>query len=173
MRVSVSDRSPEQLSADACVVLLRGAVRGRSPLPLAEYLRASAARLINRSNEASTWLETRELPCPRVLVYVLPDAPAPTRETLGGHAGSFGHEAWTLQNRRSLRNAGAAIERACNAAGVRHAVLAAWPEDCEIELVIEGMALRAHDPRAWERSDDGPTASTVRHVSVCLPPIGR
>jgi leucyl aminopeptidase len=173
MRVSVSDRSPEQLSADACVVLFRGVVRGRSRLPLAEHLRPDAARLINRAVESSIWLETLELPCPRVLVFVLPDSPEPKPEALGGHAGSFGQESWTLQQRRSLRNAGAAIERACTAAGIRHAVLAAWPEDCEIERVLEGMVIRSHDPRAWERSGDGPIASTLRQVSICLPPAGR
>lgn len=175
MRVSVSDRGPEQLAADACVVLFRDPERGRWHPPLLEHLRPAAGRWINRSVEASTWLETRELPTPRVLFHSLPSAPAdwdPELEYLGGHAGSFGRDAWALQRRRSLRNAGAAIERACNAAGIRHVMLAAWPEDCEIELVVEGMVLRAHDPRAWERTTDGPVASTVRKLSVCLPPIG-
>jgi leucyl aminopeptidase len=172
MRVSVSDRSPEQLSADVCVVLFYSSERGRSQLPMVEHLRASSVRLINRAGETWTWLETRELSTPRVLFYCLP-AQLREEECLGGHAGSFNDESWTLQRRRSLRNAGAAIERACSASNVRHAVLAAWPDDCEIELVAEGMAIRGHDPRAWERSNDGPVASTVRRLTVCLPPFGR
>ncbi|HVH98899.1 MAG TPA: leucyl aminopeptidase family protein [Enhygromyxa sp.] len=174
MRLSVSDRGPEQLSADALVVLFYPE-RGRSLLPMQQHLRPSAARLLNRAAEAWTWLETRELPTPRVLFYGLPSPPdwPDDEEPLGGHAGSYNRESWTLQHRRTLRNAGAAIERACTNAGIRHAVLAAWPDDCEIELVAEGMALRGHDPRAWERSNDGPVASTVRRVSVCLPPFGR
>jgi leucyl aminopeptidase len=172
MRVSVSDRGPEQLSADACVVLFYSPERGRSHLPMVEHLRPSSVRLINRAAEHWTWLELHELPSPRVLFYCLP-TPLRPEEALGGHAGSFDRESATLQRRRSLRNAGAAIERACTAANVRHVALAAWPEDCEIELVAEGMAIRGHDPRAWERSNDGPIATTVRRVSVCLPPVGR
>ncbi len=171
VRVSVSEREPEQISADAYVVLFRNPEHGRARPAMLEHLRPDARRLISRASETGTWLETRELPTPRVLYYCLPAAPAawdPQLEYLGGHAGSFGRDGWALQRRRSLRNAGAAIERACTQAGVRHAVLVAWPEDSEIELVVEGMGLRAHDPRAWERSGDGPVASTVRRVSVCL-----
>ena len=106
MRVSVSDRGPEQLAADACVVLFRDPERGRWHPPLLEHLRPAAGRWINRSVEASTWLETRELPTPRVLFHSLPSAPAdwdPELEYLGGHAGSFGRDAWALQRRRSRR----------------------------------------------------------------------
>lgn len=176
MRVSVSDRGPEQLSADVCVVLFY-AERSRSRLPMTEHLRPAAVRLINRSPEAYTWLEAYQLASPRLLFYALPGPPFDWDPNeyppLGGHAGSYDGESWSMQRRRCLRNAGAAIERACTAAGIRHAALVAWPKDCEIELVAEGMALRAHDPRAWERSNDGPVASTVRRVSVCLPPAGR
>ena len=171
MRVGVSEREPEKINADAYVVLFRKPEQGRPPLALLEHLRPHAERLIHRGADATSWLETRELPTPRVLFYCLPSAPAawdPELEYLGGHSGSFSQAAWALQRRRSLRNAGAAIERACNQAQIRHAVLVAWPDDCEIELVVEGMGLRAHDPRAWEHATDGPVASTVRRLTVCL-----
>ncbi len=176
MRVSVSEREPEEISADAYIVLFRSPEHGRPRPPMLEHLRPAAERLINRAPETSTWLETHDLSTPRVLFYSLPAAPAawdPELEYLGGHAGSFGRDGWALQRRRSLRNGGAAIERACTQAGVRHAVLVAWPEDCEIELVVEGMGLRAHDPRAWEQTGDGPVATTVRRLSVCLPARGQ
>lgn len=176
MRVSVSDRKPEAITADTYVVLFRSPDRGRARPPMIEHLRPNAERLITRQPESSTWLETRDLATPRILLYRLPAAPVawnPELEYLGGEFGSFGRDDWTTQRRRSLRNAGAAIERACNQLGVRHAVIASWPEDCEVELVVEGMALRAHDPRAWEGTNDGPVASTVRRLSVCVPPAGR
>jgi leucyl aminopeptidase len=176
VRVSVSDRRPEEIVADTLVVLFRTPERGRLRPPLHEHLRPGAERLLVRTAEGLTWLETRELSTPRILFYCLAGSPAawdPELEYLGGHAGSFRREDWAVQRRRALRNAGAAIERACNLAGVRHAVIAGWPEDCEVELIVEGMALRAHDPRAWEGSRDGPVASTLRRVSVSLSPAGR
>jgi len=175
MRVSVSDKPPEQITADAHVVLFRAPERGRPRPPMLEHLRPDADRLITRQPDNATWLETHALPTPRILLYCLARAPTwdPQLEYLGGHAGSFGREGAELLRRRTLRNAGAAIERACHQAGIRHAVLASWPEDCEVELVVEGMGLRAHDPRAWEGTNDGPVASLLRRLSVCLHPAGR
>ncbi|WP_181197948.1 leucyl aminopeptidase family protein [Enhygromyxa salina] len=171
MRLSVSEREPEDISADAYVVLFRAPARGRPTLPLADHLRRDAARLLVRRAEATTWLETRELSTPRVLCVSLgPETRPwdPELEYLGGHAGSYDRDGQSLSLRRSLRNTGAVIERACTSADVRHAALIAWPEDCDPSLVVEGMQLRAHDPRAWEHTSDGPLASSLRKVSVCL-----
>jgi leucyl aminopeptidase len=171
MRVSVSDKQPEQVSADAYVVLFRRPARGRLDPPLAAHLRPDAARLINHGSETLTWLETRDLATPRVLFWRLPSAPAawdPELEYLGGHAGSFDQAEWATSRQRQLRSAGAAIERACTQAGLRHVALIAWPEDVEIEAFVTGAGLRAHDPRAWERSTDGPVATTLRRLTVVM-----
>jgi leucyl aminopeptidase len=152
MRVGVSDREPTEIAADALLVLFRASERGRAALPLAEHLRDDAARLIARRSDVATWLETRKLPTPRVLFLCLgPELQGDTDE---------------LALQRSLRNAGAMLERMCNQAGIRHAALVAWPAEHDPILLVEGMCLRAHDPRAWERSTDGPTATSLRRLSV-------
>lgn len=171
MRVTTSDRQPTELAADALIVLFHAPARGRPRPPLSEHLRGDAGRLIARKPESITWLETHDLSTPRMLLYCL--GPEPTTwnaslEYLGGHAGSLGRDEWALKTRRALRNAGAQIERACNALGLRHVVLAAWPSECEGALVLEGMLLRAHDPRAWE-SGSHEEGSSLRRVSVCMP----
>lgn len=171
MRVTTSDRPPTEVAADALIVLFRAPTRGRPRPPLSEHLRGDAGRLIARKPESITWLETHELATPRVLLYSLGPEPAawnPQLEYLGGHAGSLGRETWALRIRRSLRNAGAQIERACAALGLRHVVLAAWPDDCDPGLVLEGMLLRAHDPRAWD-SERHEEATSLRRVTACLP----
>jgi leucyl aminopeptidase len=171
MRVTTSDRAPTELAADALIVVFRAPTRGRPCPPLSEHLRDDASRLIARKAESITWLETRELSTPRVLLYCLGPEQRPWNsqlEYLGGHAGSLGRDTWLLRIRRSLRNAGAQIERACTALGLRHVVLAAWPDDCDPGLLIEGMVLRAHDPRAWdsERHDEN---TSLRRLTACLP----
>ncbi|MFV8751114.1 M17 family metallopeptidase [Nannocystaceae bacterium ST9] len=171
MRVTTSDRPPTELAADALIVVFRAPARGRPRPPLSEHLRGDAGRLIARKPDSITWLETHELATPRVLLFCLGAEPAPWNpqlEYLGGHAGSLGRETWALRVRRALRNAGAQIERACTGLGLRHVVLAAWPDDCDPGLVIEGMLLRAHDPRAWdgERHEE---ATSLRRVTACLP----
>ncbi len=174
MRVGVSDREATEIAADALLVLFRASERGRLALPLAANLRDDAARLIARRSDALTWLETRNLPTPRVLFLCLgPELQPPEPGELGGHAGTYDRAAAALALQRSLRNAGAALERACNYAGIRHAALVAWPADHDPLFVVEGMCLRAHDPRAWERSADGPTATSLRKLSLCLEKPGR
>ncbi|KIG11677.1 Cytosol aminopeptidase PepA [Enhygromyxa salina] len=172
MRITVSERRAEDIAADVHVAVFRAPERGRPAPPLAPYLRSDAARMIVRRAESMTWLETRELPTPRVLMFCLgPQQRAwdPELEYLGGHAGSFDRQGAALGLRQALRNAGAMIERACTQAGIRHAALISWPEDADLALIIEGMCLRAHDPRAWERSNDGPVATCLRRLSVCMP----
>ena len=174
MRVTTSDRDPTELAADALIVLFHAPTRGRPRPPLSDHLRGDAGRLIARKPDSITWLETHDLATPRVLLYCLGSEPTPWNpklEYLGGHAGSLGRETVALQTRRALRQAGAQIERACCGLGLRHVVLAAWPEGCEGALVLEGMLLRGHDARAWEREpreshDEG---SSLRRVSVCAP----
>jgi leucyl aminopeptidase len=171
MRVTTSDRAPTEVAADALIVLFHAPTRGRPRPPLSEHLRGDAGRLIARKPESLTWLETRELATPRVLLYCLGPEPTPWNpqlEYLGGHAGSLGRDVWALRNRRALRNAGGQIERACTALGLRHVVLAGWPDDCDPCLVIEGMLLRAHDPRAWD-SERHEENSSLRRVTACLP----
>lgn len=169
VRVGISERGAETIHADVLIALVRGPAQ-RANLPLAEHLRDGAERLITWRSEAMTWLETRGLPCPRVLVYCLPAAHQfdPDLEYLGGFAGSYDPAAAQLGLERALRCAGAQLERACNGAGIRHAALVAWPTDCDGALIVEGMLLRAHDPRAWERSADGPTATSLRRLTVCM-----
>ena len=172
MRVSVSDKQPEEIRADAYVVLFNRPTRGRFEPPLAGHLRPDAARLINHGSETLTWLETRDLPTPRVLFWRLPSVPAdwdPELEYLGGHAGSFAPADWVTLRRRNLRNAGAAIERACTQAGLRHVVLIGWPRGFEVEAFVEGAGLRGHDPRAWEATGDGPVATTLRRLTIVEP----
>ncbi len=171
MRVTTSDRAPTEVAADALIVVFRAPTRGRPCPPLSEYLRGDAGRLIARKPESITWLETHELATPRVLLYCLGAEPAPWNtqlEYLGGHCGSLGRETWALRIRRALRNAGAQIERACTALGLRHVVLAAWPDDCDPGLIVEGMVLRAHDPRAWD-SERHEEAGSLRRVTACVP----
>lgn len=171
MRVQSTERRPEAIQADVLVVLFRTPRRGRCEPPLIEHCRPGASKLIARQAEATTWLETRELAAPRVLLYCLGPEQArwdPTLEYLGGHAGSYDRDGAALTLRQGLRNAGAAIERACNRAEVRHAVLAAWPDDCDPTAIVEGALLRAHDPRAWEAGGDG-SDSTLRRITVCAP----
>ena len=169
MQVEVSERGPEAIDADACVIVFRAPDKGLVQPPLAEHLRQDAGRLIARRAEASTWLESRGLPAPRMLLYCLGPALErwdPRLEYLGGHAGSFDRAAHALGLDRELRIAGARIERACNEANVRHAVLAAWPSYADPRLIVEGAVLRAHDPRAWEPSRDGPTPTTLRKLTI-------
>lgn len=171
MRVTTSDRAPTELAADALIVVFRAPTRGRPCPPLLEHLHEDANRLIARKPENITWLETHGLSTPRVLLYCLGSEPTPWNsqvEYLGGHAGSLDRATWAVRIRRSLRNAGAQIERACTAMGLRHVVLAAWPDGCDPGLVLEGMLLRAHDPRAWdsERHDEN---TSLRRLTACLP----
>jgi leucyl aminopeptidase len=169
MRIGVSDRDPNEIAADALIVLFRASERGRASLPLAGHLHDDAARLIARRSDAATWLETRKLPTPRVLFWCLgPELEAPEPDELGGLAGNHDHRLAALALQRTLRNAGATLERMCNQAGIRHAALVAWPPEHDPITVVEGMCLRAHDPRAWERSTDGPTATSLRRLSVCV-----
>jgi leucyl aminopeptidase len=161
MRVSVSERDAKEIAADALLVVFRAPERGRVQPPLAAHLREDAARLIMRRSEAATWLETRNLPTARVLFLCLgPELQAPDGEELGGFAGTHDRLAAALALQRSLRNAGATLERLCNQAGIRHAALVAWPSEHDPLLLVEGLCLRAHDPRAWERSTDGPPATS-------------
>lgn len=175
VRVTISERAPTTIAADAYLVLIWAPARGRPRLPeaLRPHLREDAAKLISTRAEGLCWLETRDLSTPRVAVYCLGEAPTPFEpgaEYLGGYAGSFDRQSFALRLRRSLRNAGAALERACDALGLRHVVLADWPEGCDPGLVAEGMALRAHDPRAWEDGAHAPRdASSLRRLSLCLP----
>lgn len=174
MRVSVSERDAREIAADALLVLFRASERGRLQLPLAEHLRDDAARLLARRSEATSWLETRDLPTPRVLFLCLgPELSDPEPGELGGHAGTYDRGTAALALHRALRNAGAALERACNQAGIRHAALVAWPAGHDPLLVVEGMCLRAHDPRAWEPSNDGPTSTSLRRLSICEDKPGR
>jgi leucyl aminopeptidase len=169
MRVSVSERDAKEIAADALLVVFRAPERGRVQPPLAAHLREDAARLIMRRSEAATWLETRNLPTARVLFLCLgPELQAPDGEELGGFAGTHDRLAAALALQRSLRNAGATLERLCNQAGIRHAALVAWPSEHDPLLLVEGLCLRAHDPRAWERSTDGPPATSLRKLSVCV-----
>jgi leucyl aminopeptidase len=171
VRVTTSDRAPTELAADALIVVFHAPARGRPRPPLSEYLRGDAGRLIARKPETITWLETQELATPRVLLYCMGNEPAawnPQLEYLGGHAGSLGRDTWSVRHRRAQRNAGAQIERACTALGLRHVVLAAWPDDCEPGLVLEGMLLRAHDPRAWD-GEPHDENSSLRRVTACMP----
>ncbi|PRP95701.1 leucyl aminopeptidase family protein [Enhygromyxa salina] len=176
MRISVSERRAEDISADVHVVVFRAPDRGLPVPPLAAYLRGDVGRLITRRAESMTWLETRELATPRVLMYCLgPQRRAwdPELEYLGGHAGSYDHASEALGLRQALRTAGAMIERACDQVGARHAALISWPEDVDPALIIEGLCLRAHDPRAWERSGDGPVATSLRRLTVCMPDVSK
>ncbi len=171
VRVTTSDRAPTEVAADALIVLFRAPTRGRPRPPLSEHLRGDAGRLIARRAESITWLETHALATPRVLLYCLGPEPTPWNpqlEYLGGHAGSLGRDVWALRVRRALRNAGAQIERACTGLGLRHVVLAAWPDDCDPGLVLEGMLLRAHDPRAWD-SERHEENTSLRRVTACVP----
>ena len=168
MRVGVSDREAKEIAADALLVLFRASERGRLQPPMSAHLRDDASRLLARRSDAFTWLETRNLPTPRILFLCLgPELQAPEPDELGGIAGTYDQSTAALALHRSLRNAGAALERACNQAGIRHAALVSWPADHDPLTIVEGMCLRAHDPRAWERSADGPTATTVRRISIC------
>jgi leucyl aminopeptidase len=169
MRVSVSDRDATEIAADALLVLFRASERGRLAPPLAAHLRDDAARLLARRTDATTWLETRNLPTSRVLFLCLgPELQEPEPGELGGLAGTYDRSTAALALHRALRNAGAALERACNQAGIRHAALVAWPADHDPLWFVEGMCLRAHDPRAWEHAADGPTATSLRKLSICV-----
>jgi leucyl aminopeptidase len=168
MRVSISERDAREIAADALLVLFRAPERGRLQPPLAAHLREDAARLIARRSDTTTWLETRNLPTPRVLFLCLgPELQEPEPDELGGLAGTYDPQAAALVLHRALRNAGATLERICSQAGIRHAALVAWPPEHDPLLVVEGMCLRAHDPRAWEHATDGPTATSLRRISVC------
>ncbi|NVB38303.1 hypothetical protein G6O69_10710 [Pseudenhygromyxa sp. WMMC2535] len=175
MRVTFSQRSPTKISADTYLVVFRAPRRGLLQLPLSTKLHPDAASMVSTRPEAITWLETRSLPTPRMLCYCLGKQPEPwdpSLEYLNGHAGSLGRETWAIQERRAARVAGAQIERACDLLGSKQVALIAWPEDIDPSLVVEGMLLRGHDARAWERSEPTPencSDSSLRRISVCAP----
>ncbi|EDM73861.1 Leucyl aminopeptidase [Plesiocystis pacifica SIR-1] len=180
MRVTATERRPEEIAADAYVVLYRSPLRGHPRPRLSEHLRGDAGRLLARTPGAITWLESHGLSTPRVLLYCLgPELTPwdPELEYLGGHAGSFDRQGEALVRRRQLRNAGAAIERACSQLGIRHVALVGGPASalepespwagCDPLLLIEGAILRAHGARAWEGE---PSESSLRRVTLCLEP---
>lgn len=174
MRVTASDATPDELHADALVVVYLNSRTRAIPAALAPHLREDAEALLARAN-APVWLETRGIPTPRVLFCAIEDnSPAwdPDLEFLGGHAGSFHQRDDGLTRQRTLRNLGATIERTCHAAGVSHAALLSWPEAYDPGLLIQGIGLRAHDPRAWEAHGGAPEASKascsgLTQLSVC------
>lgn len=173
MRVLASEAAPEEISADAFVVVYLSSNKTPIPPALAPHLHPEAQQMLARAS-APLWLETRELPTPRALFCGIEDgSPAwdPDLEFLGGHAGSFHQRDDILVRQRALRNMGATIERACHGAGVRHAALLAWPESYDPGLLVQGIGLRAHDARAWERraNSERPSLSKLEQLSVCLP----
>lgn len=173
MRILASEAAPEEIRADAFVVVYLSSHKAPIPSALAPHLRPEAEQMLARAG-APLWLETRELPTPRVLFCALEDgSPSwdPDLEFLGGHAGSFHQRDDILVRQRALRTLGASIERACHGAGVQHAALLAWPESYDPGLLVQGIGLRAHDPRAWERGAQGEGAphSKLEQLSVCLP----
>ncbi len=161
MRLVVTDRDPAKVAGDVVVGLFRPG--GRSPrLPLGSHLSPGAPRLVARSEDALTWLETRRMAAPRALLASLGE-----REPAGGLGGSCGDRGpadVAVRERHDLRALGASIERACNQAGARRVTLVGAVDEAEVGLIVEGILLRAYQCNEWR--DKEPT-TTLRQITVC------
>ena len=129
-------------------------------LPLREHLRDRAERLVVAEPGALSWLESRNMSAPRVLMACLePEA------TDVGLCGGASPQVAAAEQRQVLRRLGASIERACNELALRKVVLAAPPE-LDPALLVEGMLLRAYATTEFAPDEE---ASSVDDVVVCAP----
>lgn len=160
MRVSVTARDPRQVRADAVVVPFGLPLR-RNRLPLAEHLSQHAARLVVAEPGALTWLESRRMAAPRVLL-VCRDPADPLEPA--GPCGGASSVARSAEARQAFRRLGGGIERACDQLALRKVVLVPT-DDIDATLLVEGMLLRAHATTEFAPDEE---ASSVDQVVVCV-----
>jgi leucyl aminopeptidase len=158
MRVSVTARHPRQVRADAVVVPFALALHPRR-LPYVEHLRERAGRLVVGEPGALTWLESRRMASPRVLMACIDTE---IDDEQAGLCGSMSSEASTAEGQRSLRRLGGMIERACDQLALRKVVIACG--DVDPVPLLEGMLLRAHASTEFVPDEE---ASSVDEVIVC------
>lgn len=162
MRVVVTDRDPAKVAGDVVVGVFRPAGR-KSRLPLSRHLSTAAPRIVQTEEHALTWLESRRMAAPRVLLASL--GRDRLRPGLGGVCGDRSAEDIRVRERHDARALGAMIERACNGAGIRKVALVVDAEDCAPELLIEGMLLRAYQCNEWR---DREPSTSVRQITLCV-----
>jgi leucyl aminopeptidase len=158
MRVSVTARHPRQIRADVVVVPFAASVHPRR-LPLAEHLRERAGRLVLAEPGALTWLESRRMTAPRVLMACT-DVEGDVEDA--GHCGSLSDESRAAERQRGLRRLGGAIERACDQLGLRKVVIA--PGAVDRIALLEGMLARSHATTEFVPDEE---ASSVQEVVLC------
>lgn len=164
MDVDVVDRPVHRVRGDVVVQLFRLPWR-RAGLAIREQIRRDAGRLVAKHAGALTWMEARGARCPRVLLACLGevDGDAP----VAGWAGSGGVMEQDDARRRAVRELGAAIERACDGLGLERIVLAPPPPGVDIDVLLEGISLRAHGSTEFAPQWQ---PSSVTQVTVCAHP---
>jgi leucyl aminopeptidase len=160
VQVVVTDRHPWDVAGDAVALTFRARRRGPPSLPAGGHLPPRAAALVAREEDACTWFDLRRSRAGRALVI---SRGAGRQLGRDGCFGSLGPVELAHREAHDQRVVGALVEQASRSAGVRSLVLA---PDAEVDpvLLLEGLLLRAHDPRDWEVAD---SRAALRKITIC------
>jgi leucyl aminopeptidase len=168
MDIEVVARAPHRVPADVVVQLFRLPWQ-RGQLAVRDQIRRDAGRLVMRHAGALTWMETRGASAPRALLACVgpgPDgSPGLTHLTHLTWAGGPGSMEQDDARRRATRQLGASIERACDHQGLERIVIAPVPLGLELDLLVQGMLVRAHGTTEFAPQW---LPSSITHLTICV-----
>ncbi len=162
MEVDVVARPAHRVPGDVVVQLFRLPWR-RAAQPLRDQIRRDAARLVAKHQGGLTWMETKGARAPRALLACLGDDEV--IGTVAGWAGNGGQMEQDDARRRAARELGAVVERACDGQGLERIVLAPVPPGVDIDVVLEGILLRAHGSTEFAPQWQ---PSSITRITVCV-----
>ena len=162
MQVDVVARPAHRVPGDVVVQLFRMPWR-RAALSVRDQIRRDAARLVAKHQGGMTWMETKGARAPRALLACLGDDEA--SGAAAGWAGTGGPMEQEDARRRAARELGAMLERACDGQGLERIVVAPVPPGVEVELIVEGILLRAHGSTEFAPQWQ---PSSLTHLTICV-----